>query len=402
MGLMPVAEALAKVLAQARLTGTENMPIDRACGRTLAKDLIALRSQPPVDVSAMDGYAVRSADLVEGARLRLTGESAAGHGFRGEIAPGETVRIFTGAAVPRGADTILMQENAKREGDFIVPLQPEPAGRHIRNAGLDFAQGAKLLAAGHCLNERSIALAAAMGHGTLTLRRPPWIGILATGDELVLPGEPAGPDQILASNHLTTAEIIRKSGGEPIQLGIAADSLDALEAALGRARQASLDILVTLGGASVGDRDLVQSALLQEGLDLAFWKIAMRPGKPMMFGRLGDMLILGLPGNPVSSFVCATLFLAPLIRAVLGDPTAGHDRSERGRLGVDIKANDQRMDFLRSALANEDTGMTVTPFALQDSSMISVMSAANALLIREPHATASRKGEPCRFLRLSA
>jgi molybdopterin molybdotransferase len=294
----------------------------------------------------------------------------------------------------------LLQENVARSNDSIIPTQTEPPGRHIRRMGLDFRAGTVGLPAGHRLNERSVALAAAMGHGRVYVRRAPRAGILATGDELVLPGALPGPAQIVASNHLTTAAIISASGGQPVQLGIAADTLGALDAAIMRARDADLDILVTLGGASVGDHDLVQSALANRGLDLGFWKLAMRPGKPMMFGHLGAMHILGLPGNPVSSFACAKLFLAPMIRAMLGDPQAGADQSEPGLLGLDLPENDQRMDFLRATLTPTTAGASLVPFTIQDSSMISVMAAATALLIRDPFAAAAKAGSACRFIRL--
>ncbi len=397
---MPVADALAAVIASARLTPAASVAIDDAAGMTLSRPLHALRSQPPLDVSAMDGYAVRAADLASGSTLKLIGESAAGHAFAGRVQAGEAVRIFTGAAIPDGADTVLLQENAERNGDAVSARQGELAGRHIRRKGLDFAAGALGLPSGHRLDERSIALAAAMGHGHLPVQKSPRIGILATGDELVPPGVTPSGDQIIASNHLTTAAIIRQAGGEPMQLGIAGDSFSSLEAAIRNAKLAGLDALVTLGGASVGDHDLVQSALAKEGLELGFWKIAMRPGKPMIFGRLGEMAILGLPGNPVSSFVCATLFLAPLIRAMLGDPEAAADRSEPGVLGKDLPANDQRMDFLRSRMDAAGPTARITPYDIQDSSMIGIMAASTALLIRQPFAAVAHAGDLCRFLRL--
>ncbi len=277
MALLPVADALRQVLAEARLTAAQMLPVEEATGATLAAPLSALRDQPPGDVSAMDGYAVRSADLAEGRVLRLIGESAAGLAFPHAMGPGRSGAHLHRGARARWADTILMQENARREGASVTALQAEPPGRHIRRQRLDFSAGAALLSAGRRLDERSIALAAAMGHGQIAVRTPPRIGILATGDELVSPGILPGPSGIIASNHLTTAGIVRKAGGEAVQLGIAPDDLGALEASIRDARARRLDVLVTLGGASVGERDLVQTALKSEGLDLAFWKIAMRP-----------------------------------------------------------------------------------------------------------------------------
>jgi molybdopterin molybdotransferase len=400
MALMPVVDALQAILAAARPTNSTSIPLDQAIGATLAEPLAAKRTQPPENVSAMDGYAVRTTDLAPGAGFTLIGESAAGRRFNGIVGPGEAVRIFTGAILPEGADTVLLQENTERREGLITALQSEPLGRHIRRKGLDFNAGDQGLDTGVRLNERSIALAAAMGHGSVRIHRPPRVGILATGDELVLPGEEASAEQIVASNHLTIAAIVNAAGGEAIQLGIARDNAEALQTAFERARRSGLDVLVTLGGASVGEYDLVKSAMATEGMELGFWKIAMRPGKPMMFGKLQAMLMLGLPGNPVSSFVCAKLFLAPLIRTLLGDPEAGADQSESGIAGGDLSTNDQRMDFLRADLSLVDGRPVITPFPTQDSSMISIMSKARALLIRTPFAAAAPAGSPCRFLRL--
>ncbi len=402
MSLISVEEALQRVLASARLLGDETIAIDEAHGRTLATPLVSKRTQPPFDASAMDGYAVRGADIaVVGTALRVVGEAAAGHGFNGELGAMEAVRIFTGAPVPKGADTILLQEYARREGDTVLVETSEVTGRHIRHTGLDFAKGDPLLKAGHRLNERSLALAAAMDHGALTVHRKPRVAILATGDELVRPGEAARHDQIVASNHLTVAALVRAAGGEPVQLGIAGDSFFALERGIIAAEAEHADILVTLGGASVGDHDLVQSALARRGMELGFWRIAMRPGKPLIHGRLGAMAILGLPGNPVSSYVCARLFLMPLIRQMQGDPDAAHDPTEPAILGCDVRQNDKRQDYLRSNLVNDPGGLPVaTPYDVQDSSMIRVCAEAGALVLRPPHAPPQRKGEKCRIIRL--
>ena len=402
-GLIPVAEALARVLrAIPGPVETETVPIGQAAGRTLATEVRATRTQPPFAASAMDGYAVRSADLAAApATLRLIGASAAGHGFAGVVGPGEAVRIFTGAPVPEGADAILIQEDAEATPDRVTGREPVPAGRFIRPSGLDFRNDDRLLAAGEVLDSRRIALAAAGGHGRLSVRRRPRVAILATGDELVAPGEPARWDQIVASNGLAVAALVREVGAEAIDLGIAGDTLAALDDAILRAVAADADLLITLGGASVGDHDLVQSALRTRGLELGFWRVALRPGKPLMHGRLGRMAVLGLPGNPVASVVCGLLFVVPAIRALLGDPRAGADLSEPAILGCDLPENDLRQDYLRSRIETApDRVPVVHPETRQDSSMLFILGSAEALLIRAPHAPAAKAGESCRILRL--
>ncbi|WP_267356922.1 MULTISPECIES: gephyrin-like molybdotransferase Glp [unclassified Methylobacterium] len=402
-GLIPVAEALARVLAS--VTGpveAETVPLAQAAGRTLAADIAATRTQPPFPASAMDGYAVRSADAdVAGATLRLIGTSAAGHGFSGGVGPGEAVRIFTGAPVPDGADAILIQEDAQANGATVRVVEPVEPKRFIRRAGLDFTAGDTLLTAGLTLDARRLALAAAAGHPELPVRRRPRVAILATGDELVEPGAIPAWDQIVASNSLALGALAAEAGAEIIDLGIAADDHAALADAFRRAREARADLLVTLGGASVGDHDLVQAALAREGLELGFWRVALRPGKPLMHGRLGDMLVIGLPGNPVSSIVCGLLFVVPAIRALQGDPQAGADRSEPALLGRDLAANDGRADYMRARLAVEPGQLPVaTPEQRQDSSMLAVLGQAEALLIRAPHEPAARAGDPGRIIRL--
>lgn len=403
MALTPVADALAGILAGASpIREQETVPLDRAEGRTLAADVAALRTQPPFPASAMDGFAVRAADVATvPARLALIGTSAAGHAFTGTVGPGQCVRIFTGAPVPAGADAILIQENARAEGNMVEALSPVTAGRFVRQAGLDFREGEVLLRAGRRLGPSAVALAAAMGHATLPVVRRPRVAILATGDELVRPGEPTGPDQIVASNTYAVAAIAERAGAEALDLGIARDDLPALTAAIDAARDAGADVLVTLGGASVGDHDLVQRALAARGWELGFWRIAMRPGKPLMHGRLGAMTVLGLPGNPVSSIVCSLIFLVPLVRALSGDPDAGAVATQPARLGVDLPANDERQDYLRARLsAGEDGTLVATPFPRQDSSMLRLMAEAEALVVRAPHAPAARAGDPCRIIRL--
>ncbi len=399
---LSVADALARVLAPARSLPREMVPLNAARGRTLASDLAALRTQPPTDVSAMDGYAIRAADLEDLSKpLRLVGESAAGRGHGAVMAAGETVRIFTGARVPAGADTVLIQEMARAEGALIHAQEQPARGRNIRRAGLDFAEGDVLLKAGTRLGAAELALAAAMNHARLPVARKPLVAIIATGDELVLPGGDIGPDRIVASNAYAIAAFVEGAGGTAIDLGIAADTLEALEAAILKARDAKADVLVTLGGASVGDHDLVKPALAKQGMTLDFWRIAMRPGKPLIHGRLGAMSILGLPGNPVSSIVCGVLFLIPLVRALSGDRAAGADRSEPAVLGGALPANDQRQDYLRATLAMRGDGIPIAhPSKMQDSSMLRVLADAECLLIRGPNATADGPGAPCRILRL--
>lgn len=402
-GLIPVAEALARVLASISApVEAETVPLARAAGRTLAADVAASRTQPPFPASAMDGYAVRFADAsVVGASLRLIGTSAAGHGFPGRIGPGEAVRIFTGAPVPEGADAILIQEDAEAEGESVRVMEAVEQSRFIRRAGLDFTAGETLLVAGMTLDARRLALAAAAGHPELSVRRRPRVAILATGDELVEPGAVPAWDQIVASNSLALAALSAEAGAEIIDLGIAADDHGALEDAFRRAREARADLLITLGGASVGDHDLVQAALAREGLELGFWRVALRPGKPLMHGRLGDMLVIGLPGNPVSSIVCGLLFVVPAIRALQGDPQAGADRSEPATLARDLPANDGRADYMRATLALEPGRLPVAdPEKRQDSSMLAVLGRAEALLIRAPHEPAATAGDPCRIIRL--
>lgn len=401
MSLISVDEALARLLAGVEPVGAEPVHLAAANGRVLAADLAATRTQPPFAASAMDGYAVRAEDIsARPASLRVIGEAPAGHGYAGTLQPGEALRIFTGAPVPQGADTILIQENATRDGDTIAVLETAPRGRFVRPAGLDFTQGEVLLRAGERVGFRELALAAAMNHAVLPVRRRPKVAILATGDELVEPGAEPGPDQIIASNHAGVAALVADCGGEPLQLGIAPDNRQAIAAAIAAAREARADILVTLGGASVGDHDLVQEVLGDAGMDLAFWRIAMRPGKPLMAGRIGDMRVLGLPGNPVSSLVCSLLFLRPLIEALLGREVTARDRDHLP-LAVDIGGNDRREDYLRATIRRADDGSeTVLPSDRQDSSMLATLARADALVVRPPHAGPLAAGARVPVIRL--
>jgi molybdopterin molybdotransferase len=400
--LLSVADALAMVLGSVPTAlPAERIPIGQALGRTAAAPIAALRTQPPFAASAMDGYAVRAADLGTGQRLTVIGAAPAGHAFAGQVGPGQAVRIFTGAPLPEGADTILIQEDAEAGPDGVLPKATPKAGTFVRPAGLDFAAGRELLPAGHRFTPRSQALAAAMGHGFVEVTRRPLVAILATGDELVRPGEHARPDQIVASNTYAVAGMAEAAGARALDLGIAGDTFQALERAIERAEAAGADVLVTLGGASVGDHDLVQSALTRRGMQLGFWRIAMRPGKPLIFGSLGATHILGLPGNPVSSIVCARLFLMPLLRALAGDAAAGADPSEPAVLGTAVGANDSRQDYVRAVSALGADGLRrVTALGVQDSSMLRVLTEADCLLIRPPHAPAAEAGEPCRIVLL--
>ncbi|CAD5259712.1 Molybdopterin molybdenumtransferase [Bosea sp. 62] len=402
MSLTPVPVALKALLDSVPgPTKAETLPLAHCAGRVLAGDVAALRTQPPFANSAMDGYAARAADLEPGKELKVIGESAAGRGFPSPVGPGETVRIFTGAPIPDGADAILIQEHAEGVGSPVIRVtSPANKGQFIRPAGLDFETGEILLKAGRRLDSAALGLAAAAGHPTLSVRRKPLVAILATGDELVLPGEPVGPDQIVASNSFALAALIEQAGGTALDLGIARDNHPDLANKIDAARKASADVLITLGGASVGEHDLVQAALKAQGMELGFWKIAMRPGKPMMMGRLGPMVALGLPGNPVSSIVCGHLFAMPLVEALLGIAEPERDRSEAAILAVDLPANDERQDYLRATVETIDGERRVRPFAKQDSSMLANLSRAEALVIRPAFAEAAKAGDPCRIIRL--
>ena len=405
MSLLPVQDALNQILASVGAgTGIETIAIYNAFGRTLATDLHAQRTQPPADMSAMDGYAVHIADLETlPATLKLLGQSAAGNGFKGEIYPKTCVRIFTGAPVPQGADTVIIQENTIVNGADITVLTAPEKGKNIRKAGIDFNHGDVLLQSGTRLGATQLALAASMNHATLTVRKRPRIGILATGDELVEAGTELRPNQIISSNNFSIAALALDAGAEIFDLGIAPDNLQKLIETIQKAQQLNLDVIVTLGGASVGDHDLVQEALKIPGCTPDFWRIAMRPGKPMMFGSLGKMRVLGLPGNPVASHLCGLIFLQPLLRALVGDPNAGQDKSQPARLGCDIAANDKRQDYIRCSAVFSSTALPViTPFVIQDSSMLSTLAKADALLIREPFADVGKAGDLCRIIKLNS
>ena len=400
MALLPVDEALQKLLAGAARLAAEQVPIAEAAFRVLAADLHAGRTQPPAPMSAMDGYAVRAEDIARlPATLDVIGEAAAGSVFPGTVGPGQAVRIFTGGLLPDGADTILLQEDADRLPDGrVTARESTPHGRHVRAKGLDFEAGAMILQTGRVLDPAALALAAAANHPRIACIRRPLVAIIATGDELLPPGSEPGPGQIIASNGYGIAAIAAQDGARVLDLGIVPDDRVQIAVAVERARAAGADIVVTLGGASVGDHDLVNEVLTGLGMELAFWKIAMRPGKPMMVGRLGPTHLLGLPGNPVSSLVCAHLFLRPLIARLSGREFQHDIRS--AVLGSGMKANDHRQDYVRATAFRGPAGWVATPFDVQDSSMLTRLATANALIIREPNAPPVAQASPCRILML--
>ena len=392
MALLSVDEALARIIAQAHVLDAEDVPLTGLAGRVLATDVTARLTQPPFDASAMDGYAVRASDVAAlPATLELIGESAAGHAFNGTIGPGQTARIFTGAPVPEGADAIVIQENVEAEGTRVRVVEGTPDPAHIRARGGDFLQGQTVLAKCRRLTARDILLAAAMGHASLSCMRRPKVAILATGDELVVPGQTPRPDQIVSSNPYGLAAMLAAFGAEPILLGIAHDTLESLTGHLAAA--ASADVIITIGGASVGDHDLVVPALKAAGITLDFWKIAMRPGKPMIFGHRDRQIVLGVPGNPVSSMICARVFGVPLVMAMLGLPAEAASPIP-AVLSQSIEANGPRAHYMRASRITTGTGVdAVCPVSNQDSSLISKLAAADCLIVRPPRAPAVPAGE---------
>jgi molybdopterin molybdotransferase len=401
MALMPVAEALQRVLTDARPLSAESVPLDDALGRVLTEDVVALRTQPPAAVSAMDGYAVRASDVAQApTTLKVIGEVAAGHPFAGQVGPGQAARIFTGGVMPTGSDTVIIQELASQTGDAVAIQKTTTKGRNVRAQGIDFVQNQVLLHKGHRLSDRDLMLAAAMNHPSVRVHRRPKVAVLGTGDELVAPGGAPKFGEIVYSNGFALTAIVRNEGADVCDLGIARDRIEDIVASIRRAREWGADILVTTGGASVGDHDLVQRALAAEGLTLSFWRVALRPGRPMMHGRLNEMQVLGVPGNPVSSYVCAFLFVVPLIRRLAGRRDIERT-PEVALLGSDLPANDERADYLRATLTAGTAGPIATPVPSQDSSLMAPLAAADCLLIREPHAPAAKAGSECVILKLA-
>jgi molybdopterin molybdotransferase len=387
--VISVEEAIQRIAAAAPPLDSEQVALADAHRRVLARDATARRNQPPDSVSAMDGYAVRIADAERApVSLRVVGAAPAGHPFAGSLGEGEAVRIFTGGVVPKGADAIAIQEDTETDGDRVT-LRAPATPKHIRRAGLDFRKGDVLVAEGRRLTARDLALLAAGDIASPQVRRKPLVAFASTGDELARPGETQRPGGIVASTGYALGAAIADWGGAPVDLGILPDTVDAIGRIPEVARDA--DAIVTLGGASVGDHDLVQRALAPNGFALDFWKVAMRPGKPLIFGRLNGKPFLGLPGNPVSAYVCVHLFLRPLIAGFLGMTFEQSIRS--ARLACTLPANDTRQDYLRTRVFHRDGELWTGPFALQDSSMQSALARADGLLIRPPHAPAAQEGE---------
>lgn len=398
--MITVDEARDRILAALSPLGSEQIALPDALGRVLAQDVVARVTQPPTSVSAMDGYAVRSADVAATpVRLRVVGEAPAGRAYRGALQAGEAVRIFTGGPVPDGADAIVIQENTDRDGDIVVIKESAKAGLFVRPAGLDFREGDVGLARGRRMTARDVALAAAMNHPWLRVHRRPRVAILSSGDEIVMPGEARGPNQIVSSNGIGIAAFVAACGGIPIDLGVAPDNVEALQTLAEGASAA--DMLVTTGGVSVGEHDLMRAALGAKGMAVDFWKIAMRPGKPLMFGKIGAIPVLGLPGNPVSTMVCSTIFLRPAMARLEGmtDPVVPFDTA---RLGADLPANDSREDYLRATLGRSPDGSLVaTALSRQDSSMLSFLAKADCLIRRPVSAPAAPAGSEVQIIRLA-
>jgi molybdopterin molybdotransferase len=398
--MISVEEARGRILDALRPTPAEIVALADAWNRVTAGGVAARLTQPPADVSAMDGYALRAADGVLDADLRVVGAAPAGHPFGGEVGPGQAVRLFTGSVVPSGADSILLQEDATRDGDSVRVNEAVAAGRHIRRKGQDFAAGDVVIPAGRRLTARDVGLAAAANYPWLSVHRRPRVAILATGDEIAMPGEPIPPGGIVSSNSHALAALVRAAGGDPVILPVAGDERSAIGAVADSV--VGMDMLVTTGGASVGDHDLVIEALKARGMTLDFWQIAMRPGKPLLFGQLGVTPVLGLPGNPVSAMVCSILFLLPALARLSGLPAAPPPVST-AVLGVPVKANDHRADHLRATARIDQSGrIVVTPFPVQDSAMLRRLALADALVLRAPNAPGLPEGAEVGIIRLDS
>ena len=398
--MISVEEARGRILGTLRPVAPEVVALAEAWNRVSAEPILARVTQPPTDQSAMDGYALRAADGGLHAILRVIGAAPAGHPFDGAVGPGEAIRLFTGSVLPEGADAILLQEDATREGDSVRVNEAAEAGRHIRRAGQDFARGDMVVPAGRRLTARDIGLAAAANHPWMTVYRRPGVAILATGDEIALPGNPIPPGGIVSSNAHALAALVRACGGDPMVLPVAGDDQAAIGAVADGLR--GVDLLLTTGGASVGDHDLVISSLQARGMTLDFWQIAMRPGKPLLFGQLDGTPVVGLPGNPVSAIVCAILFVLPAIRVLAGLPAAAPPET-RAILGAPVKANDKRADHLRATVALDPDGRIIaTPFPVQDSALLRRLATADALILRPPHAPPLPAGAEVSVIRLDS
>ena len=389
--LLSVEEACSRIIEAIRPLSVLRIGLSSALGRTLAEDIVAFRAHPPAAVAAMDGYAIRSTDALRlPVKLKNVGASKAGARFEGKVLAGKCVRIFTGATLPEGADTIAVQEDASElGGDVEITVVPQP-GRHIRPAGINHSTGQLCLAKGRVLTARDIGVIASCGYARVPVRRKPRVAILGSGDELVDPGGSPRPDQIFGSNNAAIAAAVVAWGGEPIDLGIVPDRIEAIAGAINGAIGANL--LVTTGGASVGEHDLVRNALATRGFIPGFWKVAMRPGKPVIFGKIGEMPVLGLSGNPVSALVSALMFVRPALRAMLGLP-AKQTIFEQAVLGAAMPDNQLREDYVRARLERGPDGKLVAvPFATQDSAMLLTLASADGLIRRQPRAPPAPKG----------
>ncbi len=397
--MLSVEQARALILGALQPVGTEWVGLSEAWGRVLAASVSARHDKPIADVSAMDGYAVRAADCsTPPCRLRVIGAAPAGHPFPGRVGPGEAVRVFTGSVIPDGADSVVIQEDTDQGATVVEIRVAAVPGRSIRRRAGDFAAGAALLSPPRRLTARDVGIAASADRPWLQVYRRPRVAILSTGDEVARPGEPLPPGGVVSSNSLALAAMVRAGGGEPIDLGVAPDDPHAIAETVRGA--VGTDLIVTSGGASVGAHDVVRDALAPAGLELAFWQIAMRPGKPFMFGRVGGTPLLGLPGNPVSALVCGLLFLIPALERLAGLPGAPPE-TEVAFAGTDLPANDHRADHLRARLHRADDGRLIaTPFQVQDSSMMAVLTEAEALILRPPHAPAAPAGSAVEVIRL--
>jgi molybdopterin molybdotransferase len=395
--MISVSEALAHIFALANKLESETVPLPQAAGRVLAKDVSARLTQPPFSSSAMDGYAVINAEAQSGMTLKVIGESAAGDRFTGRLNKGEAVRIFTGAPVPEGADCILIQEDAIRNDDTITVRENRDTKTYIRPAGGDFSEG-DVISAPRKLSASDIALLASMNIAEIPVTRKPVVALIANGNELVMPGETPGPDQIVCSNNFGLKALLEEHGAEVRMLPIARDTVDSLKQAMDLS--SGSDLVVTIGGASVGDHDLVHKVAIDRGMDLNFYKVAMQPGKPLMAGKIADIPMVGLPGNPVSSMVCGHIFLRPMLNVMLGFAPAPLPR-EVGILAKDVRQNGGREHYMRARIEMTNQGSQIIPFDRQDSSLLTILGQSDALLVRPPNGGSLNKGASVEFVRIS-